>query len=1027
MIAVLLAALAAAQDPPDFERDIRPIFRRSCIQCHGPEKQKSGFRLDLKAAALGRGDIGRPIAPGKSAESPILRYVSGADPEITMPPKGPRLPPEEIARLRAWIDAGAPWPDDAPAEVHWAFKPLAPASQGGIDAFIAARLANDGLSRSPEADRRTLLRRLSFDVLGLPPTPEELDAFEKDPDPCAYENLVDRLLASPRYGERWARHWLDVVRFAESHGFEMNQPRPNAWPYRDWVIRAFNDDLPYDRFVLAQLAGDALGADPATGFLVGGPWDQVKSPDPVLTAQQRADELHDMVATTGSAFLGLTVGCARCHNHKFDPIPQADYTALVAIFAGVEYGERPLRPADSDDRVRRADELRVRLRPLDLKIAEFEPVASLARTLWVDGQDIVPRIGLQPYATPALGKGYAYWNNVAGRDVHAWRPGVEGRFRVWLSWGSGWATHAADARYFLEADGRRREIARVDHRKSADATGDMPGTPLWSGFFDAGVHDLHASSAILLRGGETDAYVTADVLVLQEDRGRLALRSSVTRGLNTERFEPVEAKFVRFTISATTQLEPCIDELEVFTAEPERRNVARGARPSASGTYPNNDFHRLEHINDGLYGNSRSWISNERGKGWVMLELPRSERISRIAWSRDRDNVPRYDDRLPVEYCIEVSLDGTTWRAVASSDDRLPRLRFGERAIPPAVPAALQKARDDLAREIRELTTFPMAYAGKFVKPATIRRLHRGDVTQPREEVGPGVLSQIGTAVTVPTPEQERRLALARWIADPKNPLTARVIVNRLWHYHFGIGIVDTPSDFGRNGGRPSHPGLLDWLAAKLIEEKWSLKPIHRLILNSATYRQSSAARPEAARIDAGSRLLWRLPSRRLEAEPLRDAILAVSGALDFKTGGPGFDLFEPNTNYVKVYAPRSSFGPAEFRRMVYQAKPRMELDNVFGAFDCPDAGQIAPRRTVSTTALQALNLLNSPFIVQQSALFAARVERHAAPIPRAFLLAFGRPPDAEEAATSERLVREHGLAALCRALYNANEFITVR
>src|SRR6185295_3611678 len=305
---------------------------------------------------------------------------------------------------------------------------------------------------------RDLVRRLYFDVIGLPPTPEEALAFENDPARDAVEKLVDRLLASPRYGERWARHWLDVVRFAESHGFEMNQARPNAWPYRDYVIRAFNDDLPYNRFVRDQIAGDASGADEATGFLVGGPWDQVKSPDPVLTAQQRADELNDMVSTTGTAFLGLTLGCARCHDHKFDPIPQTDYTAMVAVFAGVEYGERQVRPPDADTRLLRAKELQASAAPIDDALSEFEPLAHAGRVLWIDP----PKDGAQSYGKasdpgdetrlPALGRGFV-------RDA-AWMPRVSGRFRVWISWGAGPSQPEA-ARFLLDDS----EIARVDQRR----------------------------------------------------------------------------------------------------------------------------------------------------------------------------------------------------------------------------------------------------------------------------------------------------------------------------------------------------------------------------------------------------------------------------------------------------------------------------------------------------------------------------------------------------------------------------------
>ncbi|HVX10951.1 MAG TPA: DUF1553 domain-containing protein [Pirellulales bacterium] len=871
LLAMLVACLcgsglaAAGEGPPesriDFVRDVRPIFESHCLSCHGPDKQESNYRLDRRGVALKGGDYGEaPIVPGKSEQSPLIRYVAGGA-DLTMPPNGDRLPEEKVATLRAWIDQGATWPDDAahdPVIAHWAFQPLVrPAvpelenqsrfARNEIDAFVLSKLREHDLAPSSEADRRTLIRRLYFDVIGLPPTPEEVREFLADSDPTAYERLVERLLASPHFGERWARHWLDVVRFAESHGFEMNQPRPNAWPYRDYVVEAFNEDKPYDRFVVEQLAGDAFGIDAATGFLVGGPWDQVKSPDPVLTAQQRADELHDMVSTTGSAFLGLTVGCARCHSHKFDPISQADYYALKACLTGVTHGERPRSSVDS----------------------------------------------------------------VAGR-----RPPVQ-------------------------------------------------------------------------------------------------------PGVNTDRFEPVVAKFLRFTIFETPgNVEPCLDEIEVFAAEPRVRNVAlaeSGAKCTASSTLPGYSIHRLEHVQDGRYGNDWSWISNEPGSGWVEIEFATPITIDRVCWSRDRSQPPRYVDRLATGYEIAISLDRRNWQKVSSSADRL---------------ASSEKDK---------------VYAGVFVAPEKTFRLHRGDPLQPKEEISPGGLAHFGGDWRLPSAgEQERRLALARWIVSPENGLTARVIVNRLWQHHFGRGIVDTPSDFGVNGGRPSHPDLLDWLASELVapthgppgaqpgsrSAAWSLKHIHRLLLLSSTYRQ--AGRPTAAGMmrDAQTRLLWRFPPRRLEAEMIRDAVLAVSGQLDRRMGGPGFDLFEANTNYVKVYTPKREFGPETFRRMIYQQKPRMQVDDTFGAFDCPDAGQIAPQRTSSTTPLQALNLLNSPFVVQQSNSFGARLTRETATVEegveRAFWLALARPPTPEEAAAAAGLVGEHGWVSLARALFNSNEFIVV-
>ncbi|MBI2927748.1 MAG: DUF1553 domain-containing protein [Verrucomicrobia bacterium] len=850
---------------------------------------------------------------------------------------------------------------------HWAFKPVVrppvPISNfksqvsNPIDAFIVAELRKHGLTPSPPADRRTLIRRLYFDLIGLPPKPEEVEAFINDRRKDAYEKLVDHLLNSPHYGERWARHWLDVVRFAETHGFEMNNPRPNAWPYRDYVIRAFNDDKPYDQFLIEQLAGDVLGVDEATGFLVGGPWDQVKSPDVVLTSNQRADELHDMVSTTGSAFLGLTVGCARCHDHKFDPIPQVEYYAIKACLAGVQHGERKLKALDAEARTQEAAEKRQRLAEVEAQLARFEPLAQTGPSI---------------------------------------------------------------------------------------------------------------------------------------DTNRL--RAPVHPRMNVERFAPVAAKRLRFTIQATSDAEPCIDELEVYTSGEGSTNVAlasAGVKASASGTYPNSEIHRLEHLNDGKVGNSRSWISNEPGKGWVQLEFPETTTIERIVWGRDREE--KFKDRLAVDYRIEVASAADDWRLVASSADRWPYAeakKFTPRYLTNQLSAAEQAAleglvaeRKELEARVKTLTAAPMVYAGSFAeKPEETHRFHRGDPMQKREAVEPAALGvlpvkfdlgrshgretaadlkaddrevshRFTSVATGLAEEQQRRLALALWIADPVNPLTARVMVNRIWQHHFGEGLVSTPSDFGANGAKPTHPELLDWLAAEFMEHGWSVKHIHRLIVTSATYRQRSEVKSlnrsmvksgkraggatvqrfnaSPGDIDADNRLLWRFPARRLEAEPLRDAILAVSGKLDLKMGGPGWSPFEPNENYVRVYTPRQEFGPAEWRRMVYATGVRQRPDGVFGAFDCPDGGQIAPKRTRSTTPLQALNLLNSGFIMQQARFFAERLEREAGKdvkdqARRAFVLALQREPDRAELAAATALAREQGLVLFCRALLNANEFVYV-
>jgi hypothetical protein len=705
------------------------------------------------------------------------------------------------------------------------------------------------------------------------------------------------MLASPHYGERWGRHWLDVVRFAETDGFETNVERPNAWPYRDYVIDSLNADKPFDRFVIEQLAGDTIGVDVGTAFLVGGPTDRVKSPDVVLTRMQRQDDLSDIISTTGSAFLGLTVGCAKCHNHKFDPIPQSEYYAIQAVFAGVKHGDRPMRTPLTEPQQREKESLVARIADVDAELKS------------------------------------------------------------------------------------------------------------------------------------------------------LGLRVPVDARRNVEEFPPVVAKFVRFTIQGTSSgSEPCLDELEIYTASDDEApnvNVAigtSGAKATASGTYSGSEFHRLSHINDGRFGNAKSWISNENSRGWVAIELPVARRISRIEWGRDREG--SYRDRIPTRYVVEVAETRDAWQTVAVSDDRLPYIKEPSAATAPLVaksssdnprPIRARELATELSRlkeKLRVYESGPMAYAGQFEQPEETHRLHRGDPMAPREAIAPGGLAVLGS-LSLPgsLPEQNRRQAFAEWVVRPENPLTARVIANRLWQHHFGRGIVDTPSDFGRNGVRPTHPELLDWLAVELIRGDWSMKHLHRVILNSETYRQSSTSNPTGIAKDADDRLLWRFPARRLEAEIVRDSILAVSGTLDERMTGPGFSTFEPNTNYVRVYQPKAQLGPAEWRRMIYMTKIRMEQDSVFGAFDCPDAGQVSPARTRSTTAIQALNLFNSDFTADQSRQFAERIESAtrndtARRVSLAFQFAFGREPDAVEAEGATKLIESHGTATLARAIFNSNEFL---
>ncbi|MFM7521740.1 MAG: DUF1549 domain-containing protein, partial [Planctomycetota bacterium] len=641
MLAAVSAGHAAADGAALFRDRVAPLLAARCGACHGPAKAESGYRVDVRERTIAGGDSGDPgIVPGSPATSALFGRITSTDREALMPADGEPLSADEVRLVEEWIAAGAPWPDDLrtlPAELlprldgdrrlerargHWAFQPVvrpavpsvAGPSDNPIDAFVAVPLAAARLTPSPEADPRTLVRRVFFDLVGLPPSPEEIEAFvaacgSDGGADAAYRALVERLLDSPRHGERWARHWLDVVRFAESHGFETNTARPNAWPYRDWVIAALNDDMPYDRFVRAQIAGDVWGADAATGFLVGGPWDQVKSPDPVLTATQRADELHDIVGTTASAFLGLTVGCARCHDHKFDPVSQVDYHRIKAVFAGVQHGERPLRDAPSDAE-------------REQRIAALEPqVAAQAARL-------------------------------------------------------------------------------AEYRAAAAAAGRAAG-----------------------------------------------LRPPVGPRDNVELFPAVMARWVRFTVRATTgNSEPCLDELEVFATD--GTNVARAGRPTASSTLAGYDIHKLGHVNDGRYGNERSWISAEPGGGWVQIELAAPVPIERVVWSRDRSAQPRFSDRLAIRYEIAVSDDGATWRMVASDAGRMPHGPAADFAA--FAPEQRAEAESLAARhaatstELEKLAAGPRGYVGTFVEPGPTHRLFRGDPMAPREEVLPGGLTELG-------------------------------------------------------------------------------------------------------------------------------------------------------------------------------------------------------------------------------------------------------------------------------------------
>ncbi len=918
-VALLCLPVSATAEPVDFVRDVQPILANHCYGCHGEDRQRSGLRLDVKSEAFKGGELYEAsILAGNASESPLVQFVADEDADLTMPPGGEPLSEKDAATLTRWVEEGAVWPDgvdpvtlEDPLD-HWSFQPISspPLPQTvdsdwprePIDHFVLHKLEEAGLRPAPEADRAAWLRRVSFDLTGLPPTPEQLTAFVNDTSELAFERVVDELLQSPRYGERWAQHWLDVVRYADTHGFEVNTERPNAWPYRDYVISAFNDDIPYDEFIREQIVGDALGADAATGFLVTA---SVLLPgqigkDAASMRLARQDSLDEIVVNLSQTFLGLTVGCARCHDHKFDPISQQDYYAMQAFVAGVEYKDRELPTPEQEKLRENLDSFQSRLAEVDRQLARLAPLAN------------------------------------AGSE----RPMINARH-------------------------------------------------------------------------------------------------------NVERIRPVKAKRVRFTIRETNNLEPCLDELEVFNTDGANVALASGGTTlKSSGDTVSTDRHELRFINDGRYGNSRSWMSDEVGKGWVELEFSTEHPIDRVEWGRDRKG--KYDDRLATDYVIEVAGSDGEWRVVADSSDRQPFDSAADMPTKPTVAGldppeatkarALIREREELEAKTEAAEQVRQIFAGTFREPDEIRFLTRGDPEQPKQPVAPAVPATLGSLqLTEDAAEQQRRRALADWIASPENPLTARVIVNRLWQGHFGRGLVETANDFGRSGSEPTHPELLDWLAAEFIRSGWSIKHLHQLIVLSATYRQSSHGHGDASvaeRQDTDVELLWRFPSRRLEAEAIRDSMLAVSGQLDLHMNGRGFDLFDKRGG-LTGFTPIESFEGEGLRRMIYAHKVRRERDGVFGAFDCPDAGQSTPRRRESTTPIQALNLFNSRFTLDRADALAARVKSEAGDdvtrqIRRVYQLALSREANDRELNDAETVVQSHGLATLCRVVFNSNEFLFV-
>jgi hypothetical protein len=917
LIHLLLLLFTLPLMAAEFASEVAPILERHCLECHGADKKKGDLRFDLRAAAMRGSSNGPVILPGKSQESLLIQKVSAQGKE-RMPPKGSGLSAAEIATLIRWIDAGAPWPDSHAGTdeglAHWAWQPLRTPQNRGIDAFVDEKLTGVGLSRSAAADRRTLIRRLTAVLHGLPPRPEDVATFVADTDPKAYEKLVDRLLASPHYGERMARHWLDLAHYADTHGFERDKRRPNAWHYRDWVIDAFNADKPYMDFLREQIAGDPI----PTGFLAAGPWDfvgHVETKSPILKRSARNLDLDDMATQVMTATMAMTINCARCHDHKLDPISQKEYYQFRAVFADVKRGDLPI--ANS---AREATEAK--------RQAVLESIREIA-----PGNDLAALVGtgIDPRTGEAQAKRMGFLKDVVNnRFVASELPHIDG--------------------IVIPKSG-----ADIPISSTGLTVADIPGADgqAWDGIRHGPVNSTHSSK-----------------------HGNIDFKDAML-GLHANAAVTFDLRELR---------------------RPNQRFLAQvGYFGKAEDRY-----------------HADAWVFIDGKKVCEFRKLGRADGLKSI-------DVPIPDSARFLTLMATAGGNGISMDQIAFTN---PRLQVDDPRLAP-----LEAKLAALDAEIAKLGESKV-YSAVSQAAETIRLLRRGN---PEAAVGealsPGVFSLLPMQ---PELAGKPREALAQWITDPHNPLTPRVIANRLWHWAFGQGIVNTPSDFGLGGDRPSHPELLDWLAGELERRDGSLKSMWRLILNSETFKQDSRFVDSAAGVakDAGNRLLWRQNLRRLEAEAVRDSVLAVSGKLNLERGGPGFEDFKYQEAYAPIYTYVTADKPALWRRSIYRYIVRTTPDRFLTTLDCPDPANLTPKRLTTTTPLQSLALFNNDFMLRQSRYFAERLEAESQDVPgqvrRGFELAFGRAPNATEAELAGYFVEAEGLFAFCRSLYNANEFVYV-
>ena len=1013
-LSFLVAVAAFAQEVPSdhatrmaagrelFKKEVRKVLVTQCLRCHGGEELEGEFNIATREGLLKGGSSGKPaVVPGKSSESLFMELIKHQK-EPEMPMDSPKLPTESVAMIAKWIDLGAPYDQplldqtsqgdwtkrkvEQSAREYWAFKPLerylpekfkttAPQSNE-IDGFIFANHLKTGTQSLEAADDRTHVRRLYLDLLGVPPTPEEVEAYLSGNDPQKYNKLVERLLDDERFGERWARHWLDVARFAESHGFEHDYDRPYAYHYRDFVIKAFNQDLPYDEFVRWQIAGDEFEPDNplammATGFLGAGVYPTQ------ITAKEvervRYDALDDMVATIGTGMLGLTIGCARCHDHKFDPIPQADYYRLVSTFTKTVRSNisLPIKPANKEE------------------LAKYVKAhESLATELAIYDKEKLPK---------AFGK----WESERGKE----------------SLSSGWS-----------------DIELIEFKSAGGATmKQLPdGSILVSGSnvpFDTYTivlkTSVHSISALMLetladkslpRGGPGRA-----------PNGNFALSNlKVTAQPLEGDAQPIEIKFIRAKATfdrnsleswkaidddakSAYALDPHIGQNhQAFFETTEDVGFDGGTKLVIEMRFNNNTQHNI--------GRFRLKVTDAIRPVKLELKGPPGEIVQLLSADSSRRSKEQTQKLLQ-------------WYANLDPERRALQQKLVDlESNKPKPETATVMVTSEGYKAIRHHTQ-----GGDFLNET--HYLKRGDADQKVRVANSGFLQVLMrhpdgvTHWTEEKPENSRtsyqRRALANWVTDVEHGaghLMARVIVNRLWHHHFGRGLVATPNDFGRQSQPPTHPELLDYLALKLIENDWSLKSIHRLILQCATYRQSSSFSEANYKADPENVTLWRFQPRRLEAEAIRDSYLSISGMLDSKMYGPG--TLDPNMT----------------RRSIYFTVKRSRLIPMMTLFDVPEPLGSIGRRDATTIAPQALLFINSPQVRKAAEMLAARIDdgKLMEVVRKGYLHAVNREPTEQEltrtikflekqqasyARDKKENARRLAVGDFCQTLFALNEF----